>query len=149
MSRLLRERGLALAALILALVGLLSGGGGSGAAQARVIVVAQGVAADVAVPRAAVRVAQIEARDLTPGMATRADQVVGRTARVRLVAGDYVLRSALADHARSPILRLGERAVPISIDPAAAPPLSMLRAGRTWTSSPSTTPTRTALPEAG
>jgi Flp pilus assembly protein CpaB len=128
-SRLLRERGLALAALILALVGLVSGGRGSGAAQARVVVVAHSVPADVAVPRAAVRVAQIEARDATPGMATRADQVVGRMARVRLVAGDYVLRTALADHGGAPVLRTGERAVPISIDPAAAPPLSMLRAG--------------------
>jgi hypothetical protein len=31
--------------------------------------------------------------------------------------------------ADSPVLRAGERAVPISIDPAAAPPLSLLRAG--------------------
>jgi Flp pilus assembly protein CpaB len=125
----MRERGIALAALILALVGLVSGSGGSGSAQAQVIVVAHGVPADVAVPRAAVRVAQIEARDLTPGMATRADQVVGRMARVRLVAGDYVLRTALADRGGAPALRAGERAVPISIDPAATPPLSMLRAG--------------------
>jgi Flp pilus assembly protein CpaB len=129
MSRLLRERGLALAALILALVGLVSGGGGSGAAQARVIVAAHGVPADVVVPRAAVRLTEIDARDVTPGMATRADEVVGRTARVRLAAGDYVLRSALADRAEPPALRAGERAVPISIDPAAAPPLTMLRAG--------------------
>jgi hypothetical protein len=48
---------------------------------------------------------------------------------VRLAAGDYVLRSVVADRAAAPTLRAGERAVPLSIDPASAPPLSLLGAG--------------------
>ena len=38
----------------------------------------------------------IDARDRTPGMATRTDEVVGRHAGVRLSVGDYVLRAAVA-----------------------------------------------------
>lgn len=129
MSSLLRERGLALLALLLAVVGLVASAGGSHAAQAHVVVAVRTLAADAVIARGSVRVASIDARDRTPGMATRTDEVVGRIARVRLAGGEYVLRSVVAPRASTPALRIGERAVPLSIDPAAAPPLSMLRAG--------------------
>jgi Flp pilus assembly protein CpaB len=129
MSRLLRDRGLALIALILALVGLVATASGSHAAQTEVVVAARGVASGAVVEKAAIRFAAIDTRDLTPGMARRADEVVGRTASVRLARGDYVLRTAVGRPAESLVLREGERAVPLSIDPTAAPPLSLLHAG--------------------
>jgi SAF domain len=129
MSRVLRERGLALLALLLAVVGLVSSAGGSGAAQANVVVTMRTLPADAVIGKGSVRVVSIDARDRTPGMATRTDEVVGRVARVRLAGGDYVLRSVVARRSSAPALRFGERAVPLSIDPAAAPPLSLLRAG--------------------
>jgi Flp pilus assembly protein CpaB len=129
MSRLVRERGLALVALLLALVGLASSARGSDAPRARVVVAARSVAMDTVIRKGAVRVVAIDANDRTPGMATRVDDVVGRVARVRLARGDYMLRSAVAARAAAPALRAGERAVPLSIDPASAPPLSLLGAG--------------------
>jgi hypothetical protein len=129
MSRLVRERGLALVALLLALVGLVSSARGSDASRTRVVVAARSVVTDTVIGKGAVRIVAIDARDRTPGMATRLDEVVGRVARVRLTAGDYVLRSVVADRAAAPALRAGERAVPLSIDPASAPPLSLLAAG--------------------
>ena len=129
MSRVLRERGLALLALLLAVVGLVSSAGGSDAAQAPVVVAVRTLPADGVIAKGSVRVASIDARDRTPGMATRTDEVVGRIARVRLARGEYLLRAVVAQRASAPTLRVGERAVPLSIDPAAAPPLSMLRAG--------------------
>jgi hypothetical protein len=128
-NRLVRDRGIALVALILALIGLVSSAGGSEAAQADVVVAVHGVSSDVVVPRSALRVVRIAAGDLTPGMARRLDEVVGRTSRVALTRGDYVLRSTVGGRTGARPLRAGERAVPISIDPAAAPPLSLLRAG--------------------
>ena len=71
----------------------------------------------------------IDARDRTPGMATRADEIVGRVVHVRLSRGDYVLRASVADPAARLALRPGERAVPLSIETTAAPPLSLLHAG--------------------
>jgi hypothetical protein len=129
MSRFLRERGLALVALLLALVGLVSSAGGSQAARVDAVVAVRGVAPSTVVQRASVRVVSIDARDRTPGMARRADEVVGRVARVGLSSGDYVLRAVVADPVSSLDLGPGERAVPLSIDPAVAPPLSLLRAG--------------------
>ena len=129
MSRLLRDRGLALVALILALVGLVATESGSHAAQTEVVVAARSVASDVVVEKGAIRLAAIDSHDLTPGMATRVDEVVGRTTSVRLARGDYVLRTAVVRPADSLVLRAGERAVPLSIDPTAAPPLSLLPAG--------------------
>jgi Flp pilus assembly protein CpaB len=129
MSRLVRERGLALVALLLALVGLVASAGGSAAPRARVVVAARSVAMDTVIRKDALRVVAIDASDRTPGMATRLDEVAGRVARVRLTGGDYVLRAVVADRAAPPALRAGERAVPLSIDPASAPPLSLLRAG--------------------
>lgn len=129
MSRFVRERGLALVALLLALVGLVASAGGSAAPRARVVVAARSVAMDTVITRDALRVVVIAAGDRTPGMATRLDEVAGRVARVRLTRGDYVLRSVVAGRAAPPALRAGERAVPLSIDPASAPPLSLLGAG--------------------
>ena len=129
MSRLLRERGLALIALVLAVVGLVASTGGSQAARAEVVVAVRALPADAVIPRDAVRIVSIDARDRTPGMATTASEVVGRVSRVRLVGGDYVLRAVVARGSTSPALRAGERAVPLSIDPGGAPPLSLLRAG--------------------
>jgi Flp pilus assembly protein CpaB len=129
MSRLLRDRGLALVALILALVGLVATESGSHAAQTEVVVAVRGIASGVVVEKGAIGLAAIDTRDLTSGMATRADEVIGRTASVRLARGDYVLRAAVGRSADSLVLHTGERAVPMSIDPTAAPPLSLLRAG--------------------
>ena len=129
MSRHLRERGLALVALVLALAGLVAGTRGSAAAQADAVVARHSVAPGVVVTRDALRLVRIDARDVTPGMATRANEIVGRTARMALMRGDYVGRAAVGDPAGSLVLRTGERAVPLSIDPAAAPPLGLLRAG--------------------
>jgi Flp pilus assembly protein CpaB len=129
MRRLLRDRGLALVALMLALVGLVASAGGSSAAQTEVVVAARSVAPGLVVEKGAIRLTAIDMRDLTPGMATRANEVVGRTTSVRLARGDYVLRAAVGRPADSLVLRAGERAVPLSIDPTAAPPLSLLRVG--------------------
>jgi Flp pilus assembly protein CpaB len=129
MIGLVRERGLALVALLLALAGIFSSASGSDAPKARVVVAAHSVAGDTVIRTGSVRVVAIAAGDRTPGMATRVDEVVGHIARVRLAAGDYVMRSVVADRATAPTLRAGERAVPLSIDPASAPPLSLLGAG--------------------
>jgi hypothetical protein len=129
MSRLLRERGLALVALLLAVLGLASSAGGPHVARADVVVAVRGLVADAVIPQGAVKVVSIDARDRTPGMATRADQVIGHVARIRLSGGDYVLRAVVAGRVSAPVLRPGERAVPLRIDPSAAPPLSLLRAG--------------------
>ncbi len=129
MSRLLRERGLALVALLLALVGLASSTGGSHVARIDVVVASRSLPVSAVVARTSVRLASIDARDRTPGMALRMGEVVGRIARVPLSRGDYVLHAAVADPIASMQLGPGERAVPLSIDPTAAPPLSLLRAG--------------------
>jgi Flp pilus assembly protein CpaB len=129
MSRLLRERGLALVALLLAVVGLASGTGGSRAATVDVVVASRSLAASTVVQRTSVRVVSIDARDRTPGMVLHVGEVVGRIARVPLTRGDYVLHGTVADSTASTRLGPGERAVPLSIDPTAAPPLSLLRAG--------------------
>jgi Flp pilus assembly protein CpaB len=126
--RQLRERGVALVALALALIGLASGGN-AGARRIDVLVAATPVAAGTVVRPGALRVIAIDVDDRTPGMATRREEVVGRTARVRLSAGDYVLRAAVAEHADAVSLAAGERAVPLSVDASAAPPLALLRAG--------------------
>jgi SAF domain len=127
--RLARERALALVALILALIGLVSSGGGAHAAQIGVVVAARTLPANAVVGANAVRIVSIDARDRTPGMATHTDEVVGRLARVRLSVGDYVLRAGVGGAARGVDLRLGERAVPLSLDSSAAPPLALLGAG--------------------
>lgn len=129
MSRLLRERGLALAALLLAVIGLIASTGGSHSATAEVVVAARAVAPGAVIANGGVRMVSIDARDRTPGMATSANDVVGQVAQIRLARGDYVLRAVVARAATSPALRAGERAVPLSIDPAGAPPLSLLGAG--------------------
>lgn len=129
MSRLVRERGLALVALVLALIGLVSGVRGAEPARSDVVMATRVVPQDGIVSRDAVRLVAIDARDRTPGMATRLGEVVGRTARLRLARGDYVPRAAVGRPAESLVLRAGERAVPMSIDPTAAPPLSLLHAG--------------------
>jgi Flp pilus assembly protein CpaB len=126
--RQLRERALALVALALALIGLASGGN-AGAHRIDVLVAARPLAAGTVVRPGALRVVAIDVRDRTPGMATHRDEVVGRAARVRLSAGDYVLRAAVAERAGAVPLGAGERAVPLSVDASAAPPLTLLRAG--------------------
>jgi Flp pilus assembly protein CpaB len=129
MTRLVRDRGLALVALLLALVALVSSARGSDAPRTGVVVAVRSMAMGTVVRTDAVRVVAIDARDRTPGMAARVDEIVGRVARVRLTGGDYVLRTLVARRAAAPALRSGERAVPLSIDLASAPPLSLLGAG--------------------
>jgi Flp pilus assembly protein CpaB len=127
---LLRERGLALVALTLAVIGLASGS--SSAAHPRrigVLVTTSSLAAGTIVRPSGLRVVLIDAADRTPGMATHRDEVVGRATRVRLSMGDYVLRASVAASGDAVSLELGERAVPLSVEPSAAPPLSLLRAG--------------------
>jgi SAF domain len=127
--RLARERALALVALILALIGLVSSGGGAHVRQIGVVVAAKTLPANALVGSGSVRIVAIDARDRTPGMATHTDEVVGRPARVRLSVGDYVLRAAVGGAANGVDLRLGERAVPLSVEASAAPPLALLGAG--------------------
>jgi Flp pilus assembly protein CpaB len=127
--RLVRDHALALLALALALVGLVAGSGSTAAAQIGVVVVTRTLPADAVVGPHTIRIVRIDARDRTPGMATKADEVLGRVARVRLSVGDYVLRASVAGRPASVALRAGERAVPLSIDAAAAPPLALLREG--------------------
>ncbi|MDX6579640.1 MAG: hypothetical protein QOJ47_1189, partial [Gaiellales bacterium] len=55
MRRLLRDRGLALVALMLALVGLVASAGGSRAAQTEVVVAARSVAPGLVVEKGAIR----------------------------------------------------------------------------------------------
>jgi hypothetical protein len=127
--RLARERALALIALAVALIGLASSGGGARAAQIRVVVAAQTVPANAVVRAGALRTIAIDVRDRTPGMAMRMDEVVGRTAQVRISVGDYVLRTAVGTGSNGVDLRLGERAVPLSVESSSAPPLALLGAG--------------------
>jgi Flp pilus assembly protein CpaB len=129
MRTLMRERGLALVALLLAIAGLASSASGSGAPTIDVVVAARSVAPDTIIETHALRVVAIDARDRTPGMATRIAEVAGRRTHVRLTRGDYVLRGVVAARAGALVVRPGERAVPLSIDPTVAPPLSLLRAG--------------------
>lgn len=129
MRRLLRDRGIALVALILALTGLAANAAGSDPPRRDVVVAARHVAAGVAVPRDALLVVAVDTRDVTPGMATRPSEIVGRTTRSMLSRGDYVLRSAVGRPADDVRLGAGDRAVPLSIDETAAPPLSLLHAG--------------------
>jgi Flp pilus assembly protein CpaB len=129
MTRLLRERGLALVALLLAVIGLVSAASGSHPARVAVVVAARAVPVDAIVSQSAVRMVSIDMRDRTPGMLTSMREAVGRVAHVRLRRGDYLVRSAVTGREDAPVLRPGERAVPLSIDLAAAPPLSLLRAG--------------------
>ncbi len=77
------------------------------------------------------RIVSIDARDRTPGHGHEHDEAVGRTraARAGSPGATTLQREALVDAADAPSLRAGERAVPLSIDPSAAPPLSLLRAG--------------------
>jgi Flp pilus assembly protein CpaB len=131
MIGLLRGRALALVALALALVGLASAGGAGSAGQprARVLVAARTIAAGTMLRASSVRTVTIAAGDRTPGMATRRAEVVGHAARVRLSSGDYVLRAAVAGGAVAIGLHAGERVVPLSVEPSAAPPLGLLPAG--------------------
>jgi Flp pilus assembly protein CpaB len=130
MIGLLRGRALALVALALALVGLASGGGSrADESRARVLVAAGAIAAGTMLRADSVRTVTIAAGDRTPGMATRRAEVVGHAARVRLSAGDYVLRAAVGGGAIAVGLRAGERVVPLSVEPSAAPPLGLLQAG--------------------
>jgi flagella basal body P-ring formation protein FlgA len=109
MRRLLRERGLALVALLLALVGLASGTGGSHVATVDVVVASRSLPASTVVQRTSLRVVSIDARDRTPGMVVRVGDVVGRIARVQVSRGDYVLHTAVADASTSMELGPGER----------------------------------------
>ncbi|MDX6570112.1 MAG: hypothetical protein QOH15_2690, partial [Gaiellales bacterium] len=62
-----RERGLALVALLLALVGLVASASGSDAPTTRVIVAARSVTARAIIGKDMVHVVAIAARDRTPG----------------------------------------------------------------------------------
>jgi hypothetical protein len=48
---------------------------------------------------------------------------------VRISVGDYVLRTAVGTGSNGVDLRLGERAVPLSVESSSAPPLALLGAG--------------------
>ena len=129
MIGLVRGRALALVALALALAGLVTRGGSTDGQRARVLVAARTIAPGTRVRTGAVRTVTIAAADRTPGMATRGAEVLGHTARVRLAAGDYVLRASVDAGATAVALRPGERAVPLSVEQSAAPPLGLLPAG--------------------
>lgn len=130
MRHLLRERGLAVVALLLAIVGLASGGHpGANGQRVSVVIATRTVPVGSPVVLAAVRLVSIDAADRTPGMATARPDVVGRIARVRLTRGDYIVRAAVASRTGGLTLAPDERAVPLSLEVSAAPPLSLLPAG--------------------
>jgi Flp pilus assembly protein CpaB len=129
MKTLLRERGLALVALLLAVVGLASGGGGAGSSRIDVVVAARALPAGSVLRAGQLRIRSISTADRSSSMALRRSELVGRTVEISLAAGDYVLRSGLAGAAHAVPLRAGDRAVPLSLDATSAPPLALLRAG--------------------
>src|SRR3954462_8743333 len=115
----LRQRALPLAALSLALLGLLAQRHHA-RPTVQVLVAARTVAADRGVTPADLRLVSIDAADRTPSMLTRVDEAAFRVAHVALRPGDYVLRGALQSARQAP-LRPGERAFSLRLDAAAAP----------------------------
>src|SRR5262249_48967998 len=115
--------GLGVAGLLLGLAGA---GGGHGPVR-EVVVAARTLPAGRAIPPDALRLVAIAAGDSTPSMATALSAVAYRRPQVPLRAGDYVLESALESGAAA-ALGPGERAVPLRVDLAAAPPRTLLRA---------------------
>jgi Flp pilus assembly protein CpaB len=129
MKALLRERGLALVALALAVLGLASGGGGAAPGTIDVVVARRALPAGSVIRAGELRLRSISSSDRSAGMSLRRAELVGRTVEVSLAAGDYVLRSGLSGAAHPVPLRAGDRAVPLSLDATSAPPLALLRAG--------------------
>ena len=130
MKTLLRERGLALVALLLAALGLAAGGGGaSSGTTIDVVVASRALPAGSVIGAGSLRLRSIRSADRSTGMTLRRSELLGRTVEVSLGTGDYVLRSTVSGAAHAVSLRAGDRAVPLSLDASSAPPLALLRAG--------------------
>ncbi len=127
----LREHWLAGAGLALALVALLLALlPGSAAPRSEVLVLRHAVAAGAIVRAGDVAAVSIAAADLTPSMLGSLGPLTGRRLLIGLAGGDFLPRGALAARGPGPLLRKGERAVALALDPASAPDLALLRAGR-------------------
>lgn len=127
----LREQWLAAAGLALALIALaLAALPRSDVPGATVLVLRHAVAAGGTVGQRDVVAVPIAAADRTPSMLGELGALAGRRTLIRLSGGDFVLRGALRADAGSPLLRRGERAVALELDPASAPDLRLLRPGR-------------------
>jgi pilus assembly protein CpaB len=123
-----RERGLPLAALGLALLGLMVEQGRGGPRTVDVVVAARAVPAHAQIPPDALQLVSIVAADRTRSMVASVDEAAFRRSLVALHPGDYVMRGALREHDREP-LRPGERAVALRLDTGSAPSLTALPDG--------------------
>ncbi len=123
-----RERALPLAAVALALLGLLVEHGRGGPRTVEVVVAASPIAAGSPISPTALRLVAISAADRTASMLRQVDDAAFRQSAVALHPGDYVTGTLLRDADRS-ALRPGERAVALRLEAASAPSLATLRDG--------------------
>src|SRR4051794_22533104 len=123
-----RERSLPVAALALALLGLLVEHGQGGPRTVEVVAAADPIAAGAPIPPTALRLVRINADDRTASMLSNVDEVAFRQSAVALHPGDYVTGTVLRDAVR-PALRAGQRAVALRLDGASAPSLAALHDG--------------------
>ena len=129
MKGVLRDRPLGLVALVLALLALATGLRPHGeVAHEPVVLVTQPVAAGAQIAPSALRVVELDTSMVAPSMVHSLAEASGSVALVRLWPGDYVTRNGIARERRA-VVRSGERAVPLRVDPSAAPPRDMLRPG--------------------
>ena len=131
MTAITRERMPALAALALALLGLVlafAGGGASGS-HVPVVVAARSLPAGRPVDPTALRVVKVDRRDRTPGMLAAVADAAYRAPAVTVPPGEYLSRELLGAAPAGAALRAGERALGLRLDPSANPSPSLLRAG--------------------
>jgi hypothetical protein len=72
----------------------------------------------------------IASADRTPSMLAELGSLAGRRTLIRLSGGDFLVAGALRAEDRSPLLAPGERAVALELNPASAPDMRLLEAGR-------------------
>jgi pilus assembly protein CpaB len=123
-----RERALPLAAVALALLGLLVEHGKGAPRTVNVVVATRPIAVGRPIPPTALRLVPIAAADRTASMLASVDDVRFRQSAVSLHPGDYVTAAMLRDPDRA-ALRPGERAVALRLDAGSAPSLSALQPG--------------------
>ena len=131
MTAITRERLPAVAALALAVLGLLLvvvGGGGSGN-LVPVVVAARSLPAGRPVDPTALRILRIDRRDRTPGMLAGVADAAYRAPAVTVPPGEYLSRELLGAATGGTGLQAGERALGLRLDPSANPAPALLRAG--------------------
>jgi len=127
----LREQWLAASGLALAAVALvLALLPGSSDPRATALVLRHAVAAGAVVREGDVASVAIASVDRTPSMLAELGPLAGRRTLIRLAGGDFLVAGALRAEDRSPLLGPGERAVALELNPASAPDLRLLQAGR-------------------